>query len=93
MVDFVLVNSKMGAEGWERGERGKSQGWGSCYQTGDQGGWEFATTSEKLALQISRGSSLKGFDKLAVHCVNIKYLISVCRLKINHAWSTPSSCV
>jgi hypothetical protein len=41
-------------EGWERGERGKSQRWGSSYQTGDQGGWEFITTSKKLALQVSR---------------------------------------
>jgi hypothetical protein len=77
IVEFVLVNCRMGAEGWERGERGKNQGRGSCYQTGDQGGWEFATTSKKLALQISRGSSLKGFDKIAVHCVNIKYLCVV----------------
>jgi hypothetical protein len=58
---------------------GKSQGWGSCYQTGDQGGWEFITTSKKLALQVSRGSFsfLKGLDKVAVHCVNIKYLCIV----------------
>jgi hypothetical protein len=31
----------------------KAKGWDSCYQTGDQGGWEFLTTSKKLALQVS----------------------------------------
>ncbi len=31
IVDVVLVNGVMWAEGWERGERGKSQGWSSCY--------------------------------------------------------------
>jgi hypothetical protein len=55
IVDVVIVNSVMWAEGWQRGKRGKSQGWGSCYQTGDQGGWEFVTTSKKLALQVSKG--------------------------------------
>jgi hypothetical protein len=55
IVDAIIVNSVMWAEGWERGERGKSQGWGSCYQTEDQGGWEFVTTSKKLAFQVNRG--------------------------------------
>jgi hypothetical protein len=49
IVDVIIVNSVMWAEGWERGE------WGSCYQTGDQSGWEFATMSKKLALQVSWG--------------------------------------
>jgi hypothetical protein len=55
---------------------GMSQGWGSCYQTRDLGGWDFVTTSRKLALQVSRGlfSFIKGFNKITVHFVNIKYL-------------------
>ncbi len=79
IVDVFVVNSVMWAEGWERGERGKSQGWDSCYQTEDQGGWEFVTTSKKLALQVSRGPIVfcKGSIKLLVHCVNIKYLYVV----------------
>jgi hypothetical protein len=54
----------------------KTNGWGSCYQTGDQGGWEFVTTSKKLALQVSGCSLLsflcKGFNKRRkfVYCVN-----------------------
>jgi hypothetical protein len=55
----------------------KAKGWGSCYQNGDQGGWEFVTTSKKLALQVSGGSLsfARGFDeRLLVHCVNIEYL-------------------
>ncbi len=60
IVDVVFVNSVMWAEGqgWERGKgvKGvKTKGWGSCYQTGNQGGWKFVTTSKKLALQVSRG--------------------------------------
>ncbi len=80
IVDVVMVNSVMWAEGWERGERGKSQGWGSCYKAGDQGGWEIITTSKKLALQVSRGSFIvfaMGLIKLLVHCVNTKYLCFV----------------
>ncbi len=34
--------------------RGKSQGVRQCYQTRDQGGWEFVTTSKNLALQVSK---------------------------------------
>jgi hypothetical protein len=57
----------------------EAKGWGSCYQTGDQGGWEFITMSKELARQVSRGSLLlcKGFNKVVVHCVNIKYLYDV----------------
>ncbi len=57
----------------------KAKGQGSCYQPGDQGGWEFVTTSKKLALKVSKGSLLlcKGFRKLFVYCVNIKYLYVV----------------
>ncbi len=57
-VDVVIVNSVILAEGWERGEGAKAKVWGSCYQTGDQSGWEFATMSKKLALQVSWGSLL-----------------------------------
>jgi hypothetical protein len=38
IVDVIFVTSVMWAEGWERGERVKAKGQGSCYQTGDQGG-------------------------------------------------------
>jgi hypothetical protein len=58
IVDVVVVNSVMWAKGWERGERARVKGWGSCYQTGDQSGWEFATMSKKLAFQVSWGSLL-----------------------------------
>jgi hypothetical protein len=58
----------------------KTKGRGSCYQIGEQGGWEFVTTSKKLALQVSGGSLLffaRGLIKFFVHCVNIKYLYVV----------------
>jgi hypothetical protein len=63
IVDVVVVKSVMWAEGWGRGERGKSQGVGSRYQTRDQSGWEFAPMSKKLAFQVSRGFLLfcKGY--------------------------------
>ncbi len=84
IVDVISVNSVMGTEGWERGERGKSQGGGSsCYPTGDQSGWEFITTSKKLAFQVSGNSLLfaRGFnERLLVHCVNIKMCMS-CKYK------------
>jgi hypothetical protein len=43
----------------------KAKGWGNFYQTRDQGGWEFVTTSKKLALQVSKDSLLfvRGFDE------------------------------
>jgi hypothetical protein len=56
IVDVVIGNSVMWAEGGGKGVKGEVKGWGSCYQTGDQSGWEFATVSKKLALQVSRGS-------------------------------------
>jgi hypothetical protein len=77
IVDVVIVDSVMWAEGWERGERGKSQGWSSCYQTGDQGGWKFVTMSKKLALQVSRGFLIvfaRCAIKLLVHYVDTEYL-------------------
>jgi hypothetical protein len=38
----------------EKGVKGvKAKGCGSCYQTREQGGWGFVTTSKKLALQVS----------------------------------------
>ncbi len=39
-------------------KRARVKGWGSCYQARDQRGWEFATMSKKLALQVSWGSLL-----------------------------------
>jgi hypothetical protein len=53
----------------------KAKGWASCYQTGDQGGWEFVTTSKKLALRVSNVGILdaRGInERLFVHCVDIK---------------------
>ncbi len=62
IVDVVIVNGIMWAEGWERGERDKSQGWGSCYQTG--------TLSKKLALQVSRGF-LNVFSRSSIKLLHI----------------------
>jgi hypothetical protein len=54
----------------------KAKGWGSCYQTGDQGGWEVVTTSRKLAIQVvKQGFFIDARDcnkGLLVHRVNIK---------------------
>jgi hypothetical protein len=58
IVDVIYVNRVMWIVGWERGERGEAKGWGICYQTEDQGGWEFVTTSMKLALQVSKAGIL-----------------------------------
>ncbi len=85
----VIVNSVMGLRGWGRVKGVKIKGWGSCC------GWGFATMSKTLAFQISRGFLyfFKRFNyRLIVYCVNINEIL-VCRLKINHAWSVPSSCI
>ncbi len=80
----------------------KVKGWGSCYQAGDQSGGEITNVSKKLALQVSQGSLFfaRGSIKSCLYiawisvncCVNINEIL-VCRLKINHAWSAPSSCI
>jgi hypothetical protein len=59
-------------------EGARAKGWGSCYQTGDQSGWEFATMSKKLALQVSWGFLFfcKGFNKTA--CTLCKYKLDSC---------------
>ncbi len=75
IVDVVFVNSVMGAVGWEKSERGKSQGVGQLWP--DWGpGW--------MGIQEARSWPSKkvevhyyfctGFDKkrLLVYCVNIK---------------------
>jgi hypothetical protein len=81
------------------------KGWGSCYQAGDQSGWEFATMSKARNLPskklgviyfparvlINNCLTLCEYQ-LIVHYVNITEII-VYRLKINHAWSALSSCV
>jgi hypothetical protein len=54
-----------------------AKGWDSCYQTEDQGGWDFITTSKKLAPQVSGDSLIfaRGFDeRLLVHFVNIEHV-------------------
>jgi hypothetical protein len=75
IVDVVFVDS-VNREMWAGGGKGvKAKGWGSCYQTGDQGGWDLVTTSKKL--QVSRGYLMfaKGFnEKIACILSNIKYL-------------------
>jgi hypothetical protein len=52
----------------------KAKRWDICYQTRDQCGWEFITTSKKLALQVNKVGILfdaRGFNgRLLVHCVN-----------------------
>jgi hypothetical protein len=61
IVDVIFVSSVMWAEGWERGERGErceNQRVGQVLPDWDQGGWEFVTTSKKLALQVNGGSFL-----------------------------------
>ncbi len=75
IVDVVIVNSVMWAEGWERGERGKSQRVGQLLpdrrpewmgirhheqETGP------ASKSGFLIIVFARGST-----KLHVHCGNI----------------------
>jgi hypothetical protein len=60
------------------GERGKSQGVGSCYQTGDKGGWGFVTTSKELALQVRKCNM--GLLYLAI--VSILWeLLYICRYR------------
>jgi hypothetical protein len=56
----------------------KAKGWGTCYHTGDQGGWEFVTTSKKLAHQVSRDffCFARGSMKL-LYIAIIKYLYVV----------------
>jgi hypothetical protein len=61
---------------WVKGDgkgvkRIRVNGWGSWYQAGDQSGWEFATMSKKLALQVSQGLLFfcKGFDKDCLYIV------------------------
>ncbi len=67
---------KCGLRGGKGVKGVKAKGWGSWYQTGDQGGLIFVTTSKELAHQVSRDSLLlcKGFDKVVVQSLNIKYL-------------------
>jgi hypothetical protein len=103
IVDVAIVNSVIWAEGWGRGERGKSQGVGSSYQTRDQSGWEFATMSKKLAIQVSWGFYYFAKSLIITACILCEYQVNgilckhkrvlVCRLKINHAWSAASLCV
>jgi hypothetical protein len=58
IVDVVFENSVMWAEGWERGERGKSQRVGQLLPDRGPSGWEFTPISKKLALRVNRGSLL-----------------------------------
>ncbi len=61
IVDVVIVNSVMWAEGWERGEGGKSQRLGPLLHDRGSEWMGFRHPSKKLAFQVSRGSlSLQG---------------------------------
>jgi hypothetical protein len=67
----------------------------SWFQARDLTGWGFATVSKTSVLQVSGFvfSQQRGYTRiLIVHVVvcNIKIEFSVCRLKINNTWSTPS---
>jgi hypothetical protein len=74
IFDVVIVNSVMWAEGWERGERGKSQGEGQLLT--DMGPeWMGIGHHEQETSQVRRGSLLffaRGSVKLHVRYVNIK---------------------
>ncbi len=54
----------------------KTKGWGSCCQTGNQGGGKFVTMSKKLALQVSRGSLLflQGVER---DCLYIVWILNI----------------
>ncbi len=84
IVDVVFVNSVMWVERWERGERGEDLRVGSCYQTGSPGGWEFITTSKKLALQVTRGPLLffaRGLKRDSLYIVRILNICMLCKYK------------
>jgi hypothetical protein len=75
IVDAVVVNSVMRADGGGEGVKGdKSQWVGSSYRARDQNGWELATMSKKLAFQVSRGSLLflQGV-RLTIACILCSY--------------------
>jgi hypothetical protein len=96
IVDVVIVNSVMWAEGWERGERGKSQRVGQLLP--DRGlEWmgihhheQVTGLPSKLGFLIifARASIITACTlckyRLIVRCVNANETL-VCRLKINHA--------
>jgi hypothetical protein len=72
IVDVVVVNSIMLAEGGGEGVKGaRVKGWGSSYQARDQSGWEFAPMSKNLVFQVSRGSSLFFARGLINNCLYI----------------------
>jgi hypothetical protein len=74
IVDVVIVNSVMWAEGWERGERGKSQRVGQLLPDRGPERMGIRHHEQETGLQVSRGSLsffARGSIKLHVHCVNI----------------------
>ncbi len=79
IVDVVIVNSVMWAEGWER-VKGQKPKVGQLLPDREPG-WMGVHHHEQEAVPPSKlGFShrlLKGFDKIAVYCVNIKYLCVV----------------
>jgi hypothetical protein len=89
-----IVRAKWG----RRGVGGlESKGEGSWLQARDLTEWEFTTLSKTSALQAPVSGFIftaqGGYAQILIVCVgvcNIKIEFAVCRLKINHAWSTPS---
>ncbi len=76
IVDDVIVNSKMWAEEWEKGERGKSQRVGQLLPDRGLEWMGICHHEQEIALQVSWGSLLffaRGSVKLHVHCVNINF--------------------
>ncbi len=75
----------------------ESKGEGSWFQARDLTEWEFTTMSKTSALQVPVSGFIftaqGGYAQILIVCAdvcNIKIEFAVCRLKINHAWSTPS---
>jgi hypothetical protein len=97
IVDVIVVKSAMWAEGWERGERDKSQ---RVEQLLSDRGPEWIGIRHYEQETGPPGKSgfliiLQGVEtitctlcryRLIVRCVN-KNEILMCRSKINHAWS------
>ncbi len=95
IVDVIVVNSVTGLRRWEGGEGGKNQRVGQLL-TGKGPEWMGIRHHEQdigPPSKVGISLFLQGVRlRIVVHCVNINE-ISVCRLKINHAWSAFQSCI
>ncbi len=97
IVDVIIRNSVKWADGVGNGWKGKSQRVGQLLlDWGPE--WMGIRHHEQETGPPSKSGFFVIFARalciywLIVHCVNLNE-IPVCRLKINHAWSAPSSCV